>query len=140
MPLVTVKALEGRTIVQKRGLVKDITEAVVKNFKVEPESVTIDIIEFSRDNLAEAGKLFVDRQLFGSKKALRLQSVLTERSYDFGEGGVELVYQQCEQSIQRITLMISRMIGGISKAENRITGRLAPATPAIKAIILPATI
>ena len=61
MPLVTVKALEGRTIVQKRGLVKDITEAVVKNFKVEPESVTIDIIEFSRDNLAEAGKLFVDR-------------------------------------------------------------------------------
>jgi len=61
MPLVTVKALEGRTIVQKRGLVKDITEAVVKNFKVEPESVTIDIIEFSRDNLAKAGKLFVDR-------------------------------------------------------------------------------
>ena len=61
MPLVTVKALEGRTIVQKRGLVKDITEAVVKNFKVKPESVTIDIVELSRDNLAEAGKLFVDR-------------------------------------------------------------------------------
>jgi len=61
MPLVTIKALEGRTIVQKRGLVKDITEAVVKNFKVEPESVTIDIVELSRDNLAKAGKLFVDR-------------------------------------------------------------------------------
>ncbi len=61
MPLVTVKALEGRTIEQKRGLVEDITEAVVKNFKVEPESVTVDIIEFSRDNLAKAGKLFVDR-------------------------------------------------------------------------------
>jgi len=60
MPLVTVKALEGRTIEQKRGLVRDITEAVVKNFKVEPESVTIDIIEHSRDNLAKAGKLFVD--------------------------------------------------------------------------------
>ena len=61
MPLVTIKALKGRTIVQKRGLVKDITEAVVKNFKVEPESVTIDIVELSRDNLAEAGKLFADR-------------------------------------------------------------------------------
>ena len=61
MPLVTVKAVEGRTIVQKRGLVKDITEAVVKNFKVEPESVTIDIVELSRDNLAKAGKLFADR-------------------------------------------------------------------------------
>ena len=60
MPLVTVKAIEGRTIEQKRGLVKDITEAVVKHFKVEPEQVTIDIIEFSRDNLAKSGKLLVD--------------------------------------------------------------------------------
>ena len=61
MPLVTVKAIEGRTIEQKRGLVRDITEAVVKNFKVEPESITIDIIEYSRNNLAKAGKLFIDR-------------------------------------------------------------------------------
>ena len=61
MPLVTVKAIEGRTMEQKRGLVKDITDAVVKNFKVEPDAVTIDIIEFSRENLAKAGKLFVDR-------------------------------------------------------------------------------
>lgn len=61
MPQVTVKAVEGRTIEQKRGLVRDITEAVAKNFKVEPEAVTIDLIEYSRDNLAKAGKLFVDR-------------------------------------------------------------------------------
>ena len=60
MPLVTVKAIEGRTMEQKRGLVKDITNAVVKNFKVEPDAVTIDIIEFSRENLAKAGKLFAD--------------------------------------------------------------------------------
>jgi len=61
MPLITVKALEGRTIEQKRGLVEDITEAVVKNFKVEPERVMVDIVEYSKDNLAEAGRLFVDR-------------------------------------------------------------------------------
>ncbi len=61
MPLITVKALEGRTIEQKRGLVEDITEAVVKNFKVELERVMVDIVEYSKDNLAEAGKLFVDR-------------------------------------------------------------------------------
>ena len=61
MPLVTVKALEGRTIEQKRALVKDITEAVVKNFNVEPEAVTIDIAEYSKDNLAKAGTLFMDR-------------------------------------------------------------------------------
>jgi len=46
---------------KKRGLVKDITEAVVKNFKVEPESVTVDIVEYNRENLAKAGQLFMDR-------------------------------------------------------------------------------
>ena len=61
MPLVTVKALAGRTIEQKRGLVKDITEAVVKNFGVTPDKVTIDIIDYSRENLAKDGKLFADQ-------------------------------------------------------------------------------
>ncbi|MFC1957991.1 2-hydroxymuconate tautomerase [Chloroflexota bacterium] len=61
MPLVTVRAIEGRTTEQKRGLVKDITEALVKNFKCPPEAVTIDILEYSRENLASAGKLFTDR-------------------------------------------------------------------------------
>ena len=61
MPLVTVKALEGRTIKQKKALVKDITEAVVTNFKVQPEAVIIDIVDYSGKNLAKAGKLFVDR-------------------------------------------------------------------------------
>ena len=56
MPLVTVKAVEGRTLEQKRRLVEDITEAVVKNFKVEPDAVTIDIIEYNKENLAKAGK------------------------------------------------------------------------------------
>ncbi len=61
MPYVTVKAVEGRTIEQKRGLVKDITEAVVKNFNVKPEAVSIDILEYSKENLAKAGELFSDR-------------------------------------------------------------------------------
>lgn len=85
MPLVTVKALEGRTIEQKRGLVEDITEAVVKNFKVEPEKVMVDIVEYSKDNLAEAGKLFVDRQYIGGEKGIRFQSWHVECSYDFWE-------------------------------------------------------
>ena len=61
MPLITVKAIEGRTIEQKRGLARDITEAVVKNFGTKPESVMIDIVEYSKENLAEAGQLFIDR-------------------------------------------------------------------------------
>jgi 4-oxalocrotonate tautomerase len=60
MPLVTIKAKEGRTIEQKRALVKDITEAVVKNFKVQPEAVIIDIVDCSGENIAKAGKLAID--------------------------------------------------------------------------------
>ena len=61
MPLITVKAVQGRSIEQKRGLVKDITEAVVKNFAVPPEAVHIDIIESSKENIAKGGTLFCDR-------------------------------------------------------------------------------
>ncbi len=60
MPRVTVEAIEGRTIEQKRGLVKDITEAVIKNFNVESETVTVAIHEMSKENYAKAGKLFID--------------------------------------------------------------------------------
>ena len=60
MPLVTVKAVEERTIEQKRGLVKDITEALVKNYNAKRESVTIDIVDYSKENLAKGGILFMD--------------------------------------------------------------------------------
>lgn len=60
MPLVIIQADEGRTIEQKRGLVKDITEAVCKNFKVAPEAVTILINEGKKENRGKAGKLAID--------------------------------------------------------------------------------
>jgi 4-oxalocrotonate tautomerase len=60
MPLVSISADEGRTIEQKRGLVKDITEAVCKNFDVKPETVIIQILEGKKENRAKAGKLAID--------------------------------------------------------------------------------
>jgi 4-oxalocrotonate tautomerase len=62
MPEVTIKIVEGRTLEQKRGLVKDITEAVVKNIGGSADAVTIDIIEYPLANKAKGGKLFVDRE------------------------------------------------------------------------------
>ena len=38
MPEIYVHAVEGRSLEQKRALVKDITDAVVRNFKVKPEA------------------------------------------------------------------------------------------------------
>ena len=60
MPRVTVEADEGRTIEQKRGLVKDITDAVTKNYNVKPEAVIIVIRESSKENRAKGGKLIID--------------------------------------------------------------------------------
>lgn len=60
MPLVTIKVFEGRTMVQKRGIVKDVTEAIVKNIGCKPEAVHIDIVELKKDNLAQGGKLMCD--------------------------------------------------------------------------------
>ena len=60
MPTVIVEADEGRTVEQKRGLVKDITDAVCKNLKVPAESVTIYIHEGKKENRGKAGKLAID--------------------------------------------------------------------------------
>jgi len=60
MPRISIEAIEGRSVEQKRGLVRDITEAVIKNFNVRPEVVSIVIHEISKENLAKAGKLFID--------------------------------------------------------------------------------
>jgi len=60
MPLVIIKADEGRTVDQKRGLVKDITEAVCKNFNVTPETVSILIHEGKKENRGKGGKLAID--------------------------------------------------------------------------------
>ncbi|MFC2044341.1 2-hydroxymuconate tautomerase [Chloroflexota bacterium] len=60
MPLVIVEVDEGRSLEQKRGLVKDITDAVCKNFTVPPQAVSIVIHEGKKENRATAGKLAVD--------------------------------------------------------------------------------
>ena len=60
MPLVIIEADEGRSVDQKRGLVKDITDAVCKNFTVGPEAVSILIHEGKKENRAKAGKLAID--------------------------------------------------------------------------------
>lgn len=61
MPEVIIYLAEGRTVDAKRQAVKEITDAVVKNFKVDPEAVTIQIVEAEKHNKAKGGKLFIDR-------------------------------------------------------------------------------
>ena len=60
MPLVTIKIIEGRALEQKRGMVKDVTDAIVKNIGCPPAAVQIDIVEMKQENLSQGGKLFCD--------------------------------------------------------------------------------
>ena len=45
MPEIVVYAVEGRSLEQKQGLLRDITEAAVKNFGVDPGVVTVQNVE-----------------------------------------------------------------------------------------------
>jgi 4-oxalocrotonate tautomerase len=61
MPLVTIKMIKGRTTEQKRGMVKDVTEAIVKNIGCPATAVHIDIVDLQEENVGQGGKLFSDR-------------------------------------------------------------------------------
>jgi 4-oxalocrotonate tautomerase len=61
MPEVVVYAVEGRTFEQKKALVQDITAAVVKNFKVEADAVTIQFVEAKKTDKAKGGVMFSER-------------------------------------------------------------------------------
>lgn len=57
MPEVYVYAIEGRSLDEKKALVRDITDAVVKHFKAKPDRVTVQIMESPRHNKASGGIL-----------------------------------------------------------------------------------
>ena len=61
MPEVIIELAEGRTIEQKRNLVRELTRAVVETCNVEPEQVTVIIHENPKTDKAKGGVLFADR-------------------------------------------------------------------------------
>ena len=61
MPEIIVYLAEGRAREAKQALMKDITDAVVKNFGVNPEAVVVQIVESSKDNKSKGGIPFSER-------------------------------------------------------------------------------
>jgi len=57
MPLVNIKMLEGRTLEQKKELVKKVTQAIVEATGATPEGVSIVIEEMPKHHFARAGVL-----------------------------------------------------------------------------------
>jgi 4-oxalocrotonate tautomerase len=61
MPEIVIHLVEGRAPEKKRALMKDITDAVVRHFGVDPEAVVIQIVESSKADKMKGGKLFTER-------------------------------------------------------------------------------
>ena len=61
MPVVTVQIAKGRTVEQKRRMVEALTHALVSTIDVEPDWVTVLIIELDRENWSTGGILHSDK-------------------------------------------------------------------------------
>jgi 4-oxalocrotonate tautomerase len=61
MPEIILELAEGRTIDQKRQIVKEFTDTMVRVCGVDPEAVVVIIHENPRTDKAKGGMLFIDR-------------------------------------------------------------------------------
>lgn len=61
MPEVMINLAAGRTDEQKKQLMLEITQAVVKNCNVPIDAVTVQINEAPLNNKMKAGQTFVER-------------------------------------------------------------------------------
>lgn len=62
MPIVQIHMLEGRSLDQKRALVKKVTEAICETAGATPDSVRIILSEMPHDTYAHAGMLRADHK------------------------------------------------------------------------------
>jgi 4-oxalocrotonate tautomerase len=67
MPEITVSMAAGRTDEQKAGMMRDITQALVKNLGVDADAVVIQINEAPLAHKMKGGKTFVERRAMQNK-------------------------------------------------------------------------
>lgn len=60
MPILQIEMFKGKTIEQKREMVRKITDAVTESLNCSKESVSIIIREMELENFAKSGVLKVD--------------------------------------------------------------------------------
>lgn len=62
MPIIHVKLVEGRTVEQKRAMVKAVTQAVSESLGVAESAIWISIEDMKPENFAQGGELRLDRK------------------------------------------------------------------------------
>jgi len=60
MPVIKIEMIEGKSLEQKRRIVKEITEVFVRVAGDKPEDVRIIMVEHPKENLASSGTLLSD--------------------------------------------------------------------------------
>ena len=65
MPMIRVEMFEGRSLDQRRALVREITDAFTRTCGGDPEGVKIHIIEVSRQDWAAGGVFNADKDSGG---------------------------------------------------------------------------
>lgn len=69
MPIINIDMIAGRTLDQKRELVKSVTKAVCESIGTTPERVKIKLNDMEPESYAISGKLIADQEdPFGKKK------------------------------------------------------------------------
>lgn len=61
MPMIRVEMFEGRTIEQKRNLVKAVTDCFIETCGGKHDQVHVIVDEVSQENWAVGGELFADK-------------------------------------------------------------------------------
>ena len=62
MPTIRVELMEGRTVEQKRALVRALTQAVVDTIGARPEAVDILLFDIKRHDWATGAELWSDKR------------------------------------------------------------------------------
>lgn len=60
MPEIVIYSVGNRSADQKKALCKDITDAMVKNYKVPADAVVITLVETPKSDKAKGGVMFAD--------------------------------------------------------------------------------
>ncbi len=69
MPVVRIEMLPGRSLAQKRELVRLITDAVCNVAHTRPEDTLVLFSEYSVEDWALNGKLYIDQEDEGDEAA-----------------------------------------------------------------------
>ncbi|MES2936157.1 MAG: 4-oxalocrotonate tautomerase [Pseudomonadota bacterium] len=62
MPTLRVEMMEGRTLEQKKNLVKALTDAVVQTLGGKPEAVDVLLYDIKRQDWATGGELWSEKK------------------------------------------------------------------------------